>query len=147
MKLIKSLSAAVLAMTALTTNVYADAVAIEAVNQEIEDAIAAGSAERFTAIYTSDAQLLPPNSPIVEGSEEILKFWQIALKSGVTSAQLETLELTHDDKTAVEIGTYVMKLADGSLADEGKYMIHWKVEDGAWKYHRDMWSSNLNASK
>ncbi len=123
-----------------------NAIAIEAINQELEAAMAAGSASRLTAIYTKDGQLLPPNSPIIQGYDNIHAYWESVFAMGIGGADLETIELTELGDIAIEIGEFVMKTTQGSLADIGKYLIVWKKEQGQWKYHRDIWTSSQDAS-
>ena len=115
---------------------------INQVNKALEDAMRAGSAEQLTAIYTTDGKLLPPNNRMVSGAEDITDYWYGVIQSGVTEAHLTTEELDFYGETAVEVGSYVM-LADTETADMGKYIVIWKNESGRWKYHRDIWNSNL----
>lgn len=123
-------------------------VAIEKVNQELESALAAGDAKRAAAIYTTDSQLLPPNSPMVSGKEDIIAFWQGGFDQGIGSADLETLELeiVSEDK-AFEVGSFVIKNKQGVEINSGKYLIVWKKEKGAWKYHRDIWNSSISLAE
>lgn len=119
------------------------ATAIDRVNQELESALAASSAVRAAAIYTNEAQLLPPNSPIVSGNENIINFWQGAINQGVGGADLETVELDIISKDkAIEVGTFVIKNKEGIAIDNGKYLIIWQKENDQWKYHRDIWNSS-----
>jgi hypothetical protein len=37
------------------------------------------------------------------------------------------------------------KAQDGSILDTGKYIVIWKRENGAWKWHRDIWNSSRPA--
>lgn len=122
------------------------AIAIEAVNQRFEAAMVAGSASGLTAIYTADGKLLPPNTPIIQGHDNIHAYWESILEQGIGSADLETLELDELGETAIEVGSFVMKTTEGSLADTGKYVVVWKKEQGQWKYHRDIWSSSDQAA-
>ena len=57
--------------------------------------------------------------------------------------ELQTQELDVTGETAIEIGSYMRRRADGSLFDRGKYMVIWKRVEGAWKIHRDMFSTSL----
>ncbi len=122
---------------------HAIAAAIEKVNQELESALAASSAKRAAAIYTKESQLLPPNSPMVSGNDNIIAFWQGAFDQGVGGADLETVELDVVSKDkAIEVGTFVIKNKEGAAIDNGKYLIIWKKENDQWKYHRDIWNSS-----
>lgn len=116
--------------------------AIEAVDAEFEAALAAGSASRLAGVYTKDGQALPPNGPVVSGRKALKEFWQGAVDAGFASVELETLELEAFGESAVQVGRYILKTADGETADVGKLMIFWKKEDGEWRWHRDIWNSS-----
>ena len=87
---------------------------------------ARSDAAALAAIYTNNAQLLPPNSAIIFGSNNIQHFWQ-------------------QGEYATEIGSYHIQGEAGKTLDKGKYMILWKKENGQWKYHRDILNSNQKA--
>ena len=48
-----------------------------------------GDAAAVADMYTTDARLLPPNGPMVEGRAEIQKFWQGAIGAGLKLLSLE----------------------------------------------------------
>jgi hypothetical protein len=41
----------------------------------------------------------------------------------------------------VEIGRAELVLANGQAVPV-KYVVHWKNEGGAWKWHTDIWNMN-----
>jgi ketosteroid isomerase-like protein len=49
-------------------------------------------------------------------------------------------------ETAHEIGRYTLKTGTGEVADSGKYLVVWKQEGGAWKLHRDIWTTSRPAA-
>jgi ketosteroid isomerase-like protein len=93
-------------------------------------------------IYTAGAHILPPGAPMMEGREQIKSFWkQAATSMGVTAAKLKTVQAEMAGDGVVEIGSAELTVSGGqSLAV--KYVVHWKQEDGAWKWHTDMWNLN-----
>ncbi|TQV78566.1 YybH family protein [Denitrobaculum tricleocarpae] len=115
---------------------------IEAVDREFEAAMKAGNALGLAGVYTTTGQALPPNAATVSGKEDIAAFWQGAIDMGVTGVELESVELEELGDTAIQVGHFTLKTADGSVADNGKYIVIWKQEDGAWKWHRDIWNSS-----
>ena len=119
--------------------------AIAAVNQRMSDAFVRRDAAAVAALYTSDGQLLPPNSEIVQGHEAIAGFWQFVMGLGIKTVDLSTSELEILGETAVEIGMYTLGGADGSTIDQGTYLVTWKTEGGSWKLHRDIWNTNMPA--
>ena len=119
---------------------------IEATNRRFMEAFGRGDAAGVAQLYTPSAQLLPAASDFVVGTSAIERFWQGAMDMGLKEAVLETLELeTHGD-TAHEVGRYTLKATGGQVADAGKYVVIWKHEDGAWKVHRDIWTTSRPAA-
>ncbi len=121
--------------------------AIGAANRQFSEAVAKGDAAACGALYTATARALPPNAPAVEGRDAITKMWGGLLASGIRSLALTAVEVTGAGDAAQEVGTYVLKTPDGTVADEGKYVVLWKKEGGRWRLHRDIWNSNAPAAK
>lgn len=115
---------------------------IEAVNDSFEQAWRQGDAEGLTALYTSDAMLMPPNSPTLTGTEAIRGLWSSFIGSGAGTIELTTGEVVGDEAMAHEIGTWVIRDSTGASVDNGKYIVIWKHTPEGWKFHRDMWSSD-----
>ena len=105
-----------------------------------------GDAAAMAELYTSDGQLLPPNSDFVTGPDAIKKFWQGVLDMGIKEAKLETVEAQAHGDAATEIGKFTMFVEGGQVADSGKYIVTWKNEQGTWKLHRDIWNSSQPAT-
>jgi ketosteroid isomerase-like protein len=74
----------------------------------------------------------------IKGRQEIQKFYQGFLDSGVKAVKLETLELEEHGDTAYEVGRYTVFAAAGKTLNAGKYVLIWKREGGQWKYHPDI---------
>lgn len=119
---------------------------IEHANRNFEAAFNAGDIAAVAELYTENAQFLAPHQAALVGRAAIEAFLAGARDAGVASIALTTLEVEADDDSAVELGRYVMKTADGATADEGHYLVHWKKQDGAWLLHRDMIATDLPAS-
>jgi uncharacterized protein (TIGR02246 family) len=104
----------------------------------------AGDGGAIAALYTSDAIVMAPGADAFEGREAIAAFWQAFIDSNEGSQiALETVEVHSGDGGAVEVGTFAVTGADGTHIDHGKYIVHWKLEDGAWKLHRDIFNSSM----
>jgi uncharacterized protein (TIGR02246 family) len=116
--------------------------AIEAANQKFMEAFAAHDAEAIANMYTVNAEILPPNMEIFEGREAIQAFWQAAFDMGLASIMLETQEVDALGNTAIEVGHFTLYLADGSVADSGKYIVEWKRVSGEWYLFRDIWNTS-----
>lgn len=115
---------------------------IETANARFVAAFRDGDAATVAACYTSDAQLLPANSEPITGTQAIQGFWQSVMKMGIAGARLETVEVEDAGDLAVEIGRYVLSGADGGALDNGKYVVVWHRDGGAWKLHRDIWTTS-----
>jgi ketosteroid isomerase-like protein len=98
-------------------------------------------------IYTRDARILPPGAPMVSGRQEIKGFWFDMIRSfNAKSAVLESVDVMAAGDGVLEIGkaTLTVELAGQPETQfDVKYVVYWKQEDGAWKWHVDIW--NLNA--
>jgi uncharacterized protein (TIGR02246 family) len=121
--------------------------AIEAANRKWEAAADRGDGAAVAALYTSDAQLLPPKSDFVRGTQAIGRFWQAVFDSGVKGVSLTTLEVESCGDTAHEVGKVELRGADGKILDQAKYVVVWKKEGGSWKLHRDIWTSSVVPAK
>ncbi|HLK62635.1 MAG TPA: nuclear transport factor 2 family protein [Bryobacteraceae bacterium] len=104
-----------------------------------EEVVIRGNFNALESVYTENARILPPGAAMIEGRPAIKEFWQGAAASlNVTSIQLETVDVEFLGDTAVEIGRAMINTQSGSMAV--KYVVVWKQEDGAWKWHIDIWN-------
>jgi uncharacterized protein (TIGR02246 family) len=115
---------------------------IEAGNRDFIAAFERGDAAAIAKLYTAEGQLLPANSDFVRGSDAIRKFWQGAIDMGLKAVVLDTIEVEDYGDTAIEMGRYRLLAAAGVVADNGKYVVIWKNENGRWRLHRDIWTTN-----
>ena len=97
--------------------------AITEANTRFEQALSRGDAAAVAALYTADAQVLPPNGAPIQGPADIRAFWAGVIQSGVKSGKLETLDTETGGDLTIETGHYqlVLRPEGGSeLTDEGK---------------------------
>ena len=104
-------------------------------------------ADKITAVYTSDAVLLPPGGikPIV-GIESIRNYYKKGFEGSGRSIGIVTENLKYDvvnENNTIELGSYTIqyKKSDTSAITEikGEMLIVWKRIDDHWKIHMDMW--------
>jgi ketosteroid isomerase-like protein len=96
-------------------------------------------------VYTADALILPPGAPMVVGLPAIKEFWAAAITSlNATGGSLESVEVLPTDQGLVEIGKAALHiLADGQPVEVAiKYVVYWREENSAWKWHIDIWNTN-----
>jgi uncharacterized protein (TIGR02246 family) len=124
--------------------------AIEAANAKFSEAFARGDSKALSAMYTSDAVALPPDSEMIRGNEAIGEFWKATRDSGVRGAALTTIEVSRSGDVAYEVGKVSLTIQPAGKEPTtaiAKYMVVWKRQgDGSWKLHRDIWNS-LPATK
>jgi ketosteroid isomerase-like protein len=96
-------------------------------------------------IYTSTARILPPGAPLISGRQGIKEFWRNLIQSvNATSAVLESVDVILAGDGAVEIGRARLTVGAGGQPSqlEIKYVVHWKQEEGRWKWNIDIWNTN-----
>lgn len=99
---------------------------------------------KLDSIYSEDAAILPPDSPIIRGRENIKQFWsKLILEGGLSEAPLNTVEAELLGDAACEVGTAQLTFQgqNGTSQISVKYIVVWKRDaDGSWKWHRDIWN-------
>jgi uncharacterized protein (TIGR02246 family) len=120
---------------------FAQQAEIEAMNAKFIDFFNKGDFAGIASLYTEDASVLPPGSPIVKGRPAIEMMWKdIAQQAG--DPKLTTLEVKPLGSAAArEIGTFSLK-AKGSTPREltGKYVVVWEKIGSDWKLATDIWN-------
>lgn len=116
--------------------------ATQAVNLQFVAALARKDAQAIAATYTEDAELLPPGSPELRGRDAIRAYWQGAIDMGVARAEMSRRELVRLGEDAYEVGQFTLYGADGSVLDQGKFIVVWRQEQGEWRWRRDIFNSS-----
>jgi ketosteroid isomerase-like protein len=119
-------------------------VEIEAANQEFMAFFAASDSVGLANLYTQDAKLMNTGAPAITGRKNIQSALSGIMKSGISSANLITLEVWGSESLITEEGE-VSLFVNGDEVYQGKYMVLWKKDDGKWKLFRDIFNSNLPA--
>jgi uncharacterized protein (TIGR02246 family) len=123
----------------------ADRQAIDAQHTAWSAAVMAPDVPAAVALYTEDAKLLPPNSPVISGRAAITQMFGQFPPAG--DVKLTTIEIVGSDSSATVRGVYSMNLmpagAPAAIADTGKFVELWRKQaDGSWLMAWDMWSSD-----
>jgi ketosteroid isomerase-like protein len=103
---------------------------------------AANDVRGIAGCYTEDAQMLVANMNVIRGRNAIESVFKFTAGQGHT-LEFQTHELDVQGATAIDVGRYIRRRADGSLFDDGKYMVVWKRVGEQWKLHRDMFNTSL----
>jgi ketosteroid isomerase-like protein len=125
--------------------------AIEAQAAAFGTHFSAGHAEQVAAIFTEDAEVLPPNEKSVAGRANIQKYFGDFLALGTSTLSLTVQGVAASGTHAVDRGTYTFAFTPGpnappgmkAIADTGKYVAHWVNQGGTWLMAHDMWNSDL----
>lgn len=97
----------------------------------------------LAGLYTSDAKLMAPNMSAASGRSNIQSaFAGMFSVIGQVGLTLTASEISGTEELVNEVGVYSMTDKDGKEFDKGKYIVLWKMEDGKWKLHRDIWNSD-----
>ena len=120
-----------------------DKSAIQQLDDRFSAAFNAGDAAAVAAMYTEDADILPPGMEAMQGRDAVQTFWQGA------SEQLTDLKLTATDvkplgeSAAREIGAATAKTKGENPQDVTiKYVVIWEKVDDEWKIATDIWNMN-----
>jgi ketosteroid isomerase-like protein len=106
------------------------------------EAIRKRNTDVLNRVYTANARILPPGAPMIEGRGQIKSFWQQAIADlGLESATLSTVDAEAVGDSVIEIGRSVLTVGRGQILTV-KYVVHWKQEDGTWKWNVDIWNLN-----
>jgi uncharacterized protein (TIGR02246 family) len=127
----------------LATSARAEGVrdAVEAGNRAFIKAFLEGNSTAVAQLYTADARVIAPGSPVASGRSAIAAFWQKAIDSGVRDVNLETDEVESAGDLAYETGIVRQVTKDG-MVSKARYVVIWKRIDGKWLMHRDTWNSS-----
>ena len=115
-------------------------------NKKFSAAVTAKDPAAIAALYAEDAVLMPPNAAAVRGRAAIQAYWQAFLDSGVTNGTLTSSDVSNTDTDAIEAGTWVIRAPDGTVAENGKYMVWWKKSANGWHFYRDIFNSDRPAA-
>ena len=116
---------------------------IEAANVNLTDFITKGDSVGAASAYTKDGKFMPANMPAVEGTSNLTSFWGGFINGVGGVITLTTLEVWGDENLITEEGLFEIKSKEGAQLDKGKYLVLWKKEDGKWKLHRDIGTTDL----
>lgn len=94
------------------------------------------------ALYTEDAELLPPDAEIVNGRAAIEEFVRQNNPPGGPAVEFATVETQVFGDHAYRQGSFRMKDPEGKVVGTGKSIELWRKLGDEWLIHREIWSWN-----
>jgi len=119
---------------------------IHGISKQQGEMISKRDAVGIAGLYTSSAEIFPPNVDLVKGTQDIQRYWQSSFSDEPVTASVMSTEIESCGDMAWEVGNYKIAAVDGTTVDKGKYVTIWKFQDGKWKLHRDIFNSDLPAT-
>ena len=127
-------------------NTEKDLEAIEALIGELLEGINSGDAAAAADHWSEDGAFLPPNSPMVEGRENIQTFLQGMIDMGLTELKAETVKLEVMGDMAYRIGRYNLTIqpeGSESITDKGKFVQVFSREYGTWELSVSIFNTDM----
>lgn len=117
--------------------------AIQAENLRWADAFARGDYEAIGRLYTADGALMPPGGDRVKGGRAITAYF-VKEYAGTQpgSVSFRNAEFYGNDRSVTEVSDAEVRDHDGKLVYQGKQILLFLKQGGAWKLHRDMWNDS-----
>jgi ketosteroid isomerase-like protein len=117
---------------------------IDSTNAVFGSMISKGDSVGLASLYTSDAKFMTPNMPTASGRSGVQSaFAGLFAAMGTPGLTLTANEVWGTEELVTEVGSYTMTDKNGKEIDKGKYIDLWKMEDGKWKIHRDIFNSDM----
>jgi len=115
---------------------------IDSTNAVFGSMISKGDSAGLASLYTSDAKFMAPNMPTASGRSGVQSaFAGLFAAMGTPGLTLTANDVWGTEELVTEVGSYVMTDNTGKVIDKGRYIDLWKMEDGKWKIHRDIFNS------
>ena len=127
-------------------NTAEDRQAIDAIRMQYADAFNNGDAMAVSGLFTEGGQILPPNGPMVMGSQARQEFLNAAIESGATGVMLTSTGMQLQGDLAYDMGMYQITIQPEmgeAMTDMGKYVTLCTRENGEWKIAANIWNSDI----
>ena len=125
----------------------ADEQAINAVREREITAFSAGAVDSLLAVMVPDVVMMPPNEPIVIGTDAV-RTWAQTIASQVTvNGRYTDSKISINGDWATERYTMVLRFtpkAGGAAAEDvlkGIHIYH-RQPDGSWRIVQDVWNAD-----
>ncbi len=118
-------------------------------DDEWSKAAGAKDLEKTVSFYSDDTQILPPNSPVLQGKDAARAMWKsmFAVPGFGGGWKATKVEVAQSGDLGWTTGPYEITEVDAKgkpMTDKGKYLAVWKKQaDGSWKCVADMFNTDL----
>ena len=112
-------------------------------NHAFTSAWNSGAASKLASPYTTDGKYMDEGIPAAVGRDAIERVFESHFKQfGRTNLSLASVSIWRFGSSLEEEGVLEEKAADGTIIDDGKYIVLWEKRGGKWLLHRDIANSN-----
>jgi uncharacterized protein (TIGR02246 family) len=119
---------------------------VEALSAAYSKVVANQDVAAVAELYASDARLLPPGSPMLEGLDAIRSFFKLMFDAGVRSLDLESVVVDGREDLAIDVGRYRVTMEPPGadpMVEVGKYLVVLKRQpDGVLRMVYDAYNSD-----
>ena len=116
--------------------------AIEAINDEFDDAYNRGDAAGTATGYIENCALLAPDQSTIHGRQAVEAFFKEQIEVFGGTVNHEIVEVVVAGDVAYQWGTYTVQ--SGEESDEGKLVeIFNRQADGSWKIRLSIFNSDI----
>jgi proline iminopeptidase len=117
--------------------------AVIRVENELVRLLHKGEWDSVAAIYAIDATILPPGTSPIVGRQAISSFWHTAAIRGMSSIELQLMDLEISGELLIGKGKYQMNNRHAEIIDIGKFIAIYRKENNTWILQTDMFNSSL----
>lgn len=100
-----------------------------------------GDISGLVLMYSADAEILPPDEPVMSGPEAIESFWQ-DYNPGQVRIEVGEVDTRKIGDFWLREGAYKALFPNEGEPRVGKFIELWKHENGNWLIFRQMWNRN-----
>ena len=117
---------------------------VEAVNAQWNAAFNRGDVEALTAMYTSDAIVMPPDIRTLTHPDQIRDYWKYRVSSGYREHRIDVVDVREEGKLVYEAGVWsaTASSANGKIQHYGGNLVNVfeRQPDGTLKSRLQSWN-------
>ncbi|XP_070575050.1 uncharacterized protein [Ptychodera flava] len=101
-----------------------------------------GDMDSIAQLYTENCRLMAPGTDVKLGRKAVAQLMRTVKAKGVARVDVKTEEVSLVGEYGYRMGKYSIVMEDGTIHDTGSSMMVLKKEDGVYKIHSDVFSSD-----